>query len=147
MTPVKALKAGAALMMRTLTDDAAWVTKCQATVERLKAKEVATKAGASAQEGTRVGDAAWGPEQVEAALGSTRLDGSRSGGPEPWSTTRTSETVEAGKAKTSIHDARQTDVKKTKEVVEAPKVVGKEEEQPELQTEWEEPQRQPQQQQ
>jgi hypothetical protein len=47
------------------------------------------------------------------------------------------------KAETSRHDARQTDVKKTKEVVEAPQDAGKEEEQPELQTEREEPQRQP----
>jgi hypothetical protein len=67
MTLVKALKAGAALMMRTPTDDAAWVTKCQAATERLKAKEAAAKAGASAQEGAGVGDAARGPEQVEVA--------------------------------------------------------------------------------
>jgi hypothetical protein len=58
MTPVKALKSGAALMMRTPADDAAWVTKYQAATERLKTKEATAKAGASAQEVTKVGDAA-----------------------------------------------------------------------------------------
>jgi hypothetical protein len=62
MTPVKALKAGADLMMWTLADDATWVTKCHAATERLKAKEVAAKAGASTQEGAGVGEAARGPE-------------------------------------------------------------------------------------
>jgi hypothetical protein len=128
MTPVKALKSGAALMMRTLADDVAWVAKCQATMERLKVKEVAAKAGASAQEVTRVGDAAWEPELVEAALGGTRLDGSSIGGPEPGSTARTLETVEVGKAETSVRDARQADVEKIKEVVEALPDAGKEEE-------------------
>jgi hypothetical protein len=49
-------------------------------------------------------------------------------------TTRTPKTIEAGKAETSVHDARQTDVKKMKEVVEAPQDARKEEERPELQT-------------
>jgi hypothetical protein len=106
MTHVKALKAGTALMMRTPADTTAWVAKCQATTERLKVKEGAAKAGASGQEGAEVGDAARGPEQVEAAPGGTRLDGFGSGGPEPGSTTRTPETVEAGKAETSVRDAR-----------------------------------------
>jgi hypothetical protein len=61
------------------------------------------------------------------------------GGPEPGSTTRTLETVEAGKAKTSVRDARRADVEKIKEVVEAPPDAGKEEEHPELQLEREEP--------
>jgi hypothetical protein len=67
MTPVKALKAGTDLMMRTPADNAAWVAKCHAATERLKAKEAATKAGASAQEGAGIGEPARGPEQVEAA--------------------------------------------------------------------------------
>jgi hypothetical protein len=45
MTPVKALKAGTGLMMRTPADDVAWVTKCHATMEWLKAKEATAKAG------------------------------------------------------------------------------------------------------
>jgi hypothetical protein len=34
-TPIKALKSGAALMMRTPADDAAWVARYQAATERL----------------------------------------------------------------------------------------------------------------
>jgi hypothetical protein len=139
MTPVKALKSGAALMMRTPADDAAWVAKYQATMERLKTKEAATKAGASTQEVARVGDAAREPEPVEAALGYANLDMPGIGGLEPGSTTRTLETIKAGKAETSIRDARRMDVEKIKEVVEALPDAGKEEEQPELQLEWEEP--------
>jgi hypothetical protein len=63
------------------------------------------------------------------------------------STTRTPESVKTGKAKTSVRDARQTDVRKTKEVAEAPQDAGKEEEQSELQIEREKPQQQLQQQQ
>jgi hypothetical protein len=145
MTPVKALKASAGLMMQTLIDAAAWVAKCHAAMERLKAKEVAAKAGASAQEGAGVGKSTRGPEQVEAAPSGTRHDGPGSGGLEPGSTTRTPETVEAGRAETSVRD--QTDVKEMKEVVKAPQNAGKEEEQPELQIERGEPQRRLQQQQ
>jgi hypothetical protein len=139
MTPVKVLKSGAALMMRTPANNAAWVAKYQATMERLKTKEAAAKAGASAQEVARVGDATREPETVEAASGCARLDVPGIGGPEPGSTTRTLETIEAGKAETSIRDARRANVEKIKEVVEAPPDVGKEEEQPELQPEREEP--------
>jgi hypothetical protein len=139
MTPVKALKYGAALMMWTPADDTTWVAKYQATMERLKTKEAAAKAGASAREVARVGDATREPEPVEAAPGCARLDVPGIGGPEPRSTTRTLETVKAGKAKTSIHDARWADVEKIKGVVEAPSDAGKEEEQPELQPEREEP--------
>jgi hypothetical protein len=106
MTPAKALKAGAALMMRTPTDDAAWVARCQATTELLKAKEAMAKAGASAQEGVGVGVAAQKPEQVKTVPGAARLDEPGSGGPEPASTTRTPETVEAGKAETSARNVR-----------------------------------------
>jgi hypothetical protein len=132
MTPVKALKASTGLMMRTPVDDAARVTKCHTATKRLKAKEAAAKVGASAQEGARVGESARGPEQVEAAPSGTRHDGPGSGRLEPRSTTRAPETVEAGRAETSICDARQTDVKEKKEVVKAPQDVGKEEEEPEL---------------
>jgi hypothetical protein len=95
MTPIKALKAGAGLMMRTPADDAAWVAKCYATTERLKVKEATAKAGASAQEGAGIGEPVRGPKQVEAAPSSTEHDGPGSGGLEPGSATRTLETVEA----------------------------------------------------
>jgi hypothetical protein len=105
MTPVKALKSGAALIMRTPADDVAWVAKYQAATERLKTKEAAAEMGARAQEVTGVGDAAREPEPVEAALGGAGLDVPGVGGLEPGSTTRTQATVEAGEAKTSVHDA------------------------------------------
>jgi hypothetical protein len=89
MTPVKALKSGATLIMRTPADDVAWVTKYQATMELLKMKEAATKAGASAQEVAGVGNAVREPEPVEVALGGARLDVPGVGGPEPRSTMRT----------------------------------------------------------
>jgi hypothetical protein len=95
MTPVKALKAGVGLMMWTPADNTAWVTKCHATMERLKAKEATAKAGTSTQEGTRIGEPVWGPKQVEAAPSDTGHDRPESGGPEPGSATRTLETVEA----------------------------------------------------
>jgi hypothetical protein len=143
MTPVKALKSGAALMMRMPADDTAWVAKYEAATEWLKTKEAVAKAGASAQEVARVGDAAQEPEPVKAAPGCARLDVPGIGGLEPGSTTRTLETVEAGKAETSIRDARRADVEKIKEMVEAPPDVGKEEVQPKLQPERAEPRPQP----
>jgi hypothetical protein len=45
---VKALRSAAAVMMRTAADAAVWVTKCQATTERLKLREAAAQVGASA---------------------------------------------------------------------------------------------------
>jgi hypothetical protein len=63
-------------MMWMPADNAAWVAKYQANTERLKMKEVVAKAGASAQEVARVGDAVREPEPVEqprAVLGSTCL--------------------------------------------------------------------------
>jgi hypothetical protein len=77
MTPAKALKARATLMMRMPADAATWVARCQAVMERLKAKEAAVKAGVSAQEGTRVRDIAQLLEWVEAAPGATGLNRSR----------------------------------------------------------------------
>jgi hypothetical protein len=47
-TLVKALRSGAALMMQTAADAAAWVAKYQATAERLKLREAAAQSGASA---------------------------------------------------------------------------------------------------
>jgi hypothetical protein len=132
MTPAKALKASATLMMQTSADAAAWVARCQAATERLKVKEAAVKTGESAQEGAVVGDASQQLEQVEAAPGATRLDRSGGDGQELGSTTRTLETVEASKAATSTCDAGQADVEETRNVVEALQDAGKEEEVPEL---------------
>jgi hypothetical protein len=126
MTPVKALKSGAALIMWTPTDAATWVTKYQAALERLKTKVATAKAGASAQEVTRVGDVVRETEPVEAASGGARLDVPGVGGPEPGSTTRTQATIEAGEAETSIRDVGRADVEKSREVVEAPSDVRKE---------------------
>jgi hypothetical protein len=101
-------------------------------------KEVVAKAGASAQEVARAGDAVGELEPVEAAPGGARLDVLVVGGPELGLTTRALAPIEAGKAKTSIHDAGRADVEKAKEVVEAPPDAGKEEERLELQPEREE---------
>jgi hypothetical protein len=76
-------------MMRTPVDDVAWVTRYQAAMERLKTKEAAAKAGASAQEVAELGDATREPEPVEAARGGARLDVPDVGGPESGSTART----------------------------------------------------------
>jgi hypothetical protein len=104
-------------------------------------KEAIVKAGASAQEGAGAGDAAQQPEQVEAAPSVSRLDRSGGDGQEPGSTMRTLETVEACEAATSARDAGQAVVEETRSVVETPQDAGKEEEElPELQAEWEEPQ-------
>jgi hypothetical protein len=80
MRLAKVLKAGTALMMWTLADNAAWVTKYKAVTERLKAKEAAVKAGASAERGTGVRDAAQQSKPVEVAPGATRLCWSRGDG-------------------------------------------------------------------
>jgi hypothetical protein len=54
-------------MMRTPADNAAWVARCQATTEQLKAKEAAVKAGTSTLEGDEAGDTTQEPGRVEAA--------------------------------------------------------------------------------
>jgi hypothetical protein len=95
-------------------------------MERLKMKEVTAKAGASAQEVARVGDATREPEPIKAASGGARLDVPGVGGPEPGLTTRTQATVEAGEVKTSVRDMGRADVEKSREVVEAPPDTGKE---------------------
>jgi hypothetical protein len=143
MTPTKALKVGATLMMWKPTNDAAWVAQCQAATERLKVKEAAVKVGMSAQEGAEAGDAAREPGRVEAAPGATRLDGSGRGGHGPGFTERTPEAVEAGKAETSARIVGQAGVGKTKEVVETPQDGGKElegQQQQQQQQPWQEPQ-------
>jgi hypothetical protein len=136
LTPIKALKSGAALMMRMPADDAAWVTRYQASTERLKMKEAAAKVGASTQEVARVGDATREPELVEAAPGGTRIDVPGVGGPEPRLTVRTQAIVEAIEAEISIRDTGRANVEESREVVEAPLDAGKEAEQPEPQPAW-----------
>jgi hypothetical protein len=138
-TPIKVLKSGAALMMRTPVDDASWVARYQATTEWLKTKEATAKAGASAQEVTGLGDATREPEPVEVGPGGARLDVPGVGGPEPRSIARTQATIEAIEAETSIHDVGRADVEESREVVEAPPDVGKEAAQPESQPAREEP--------
>jgi hypothetical protein len=142
MTPtlVKALRSGAALMMRTPADDTAWVTRYKAATERLRTREAAAKVGASAQEVAGPGDAAREPEPVEVVLSGARLKVPDAGGSEPGSIATTQATVEATEAETSVHDAGRGDVKKLREVVEAPPEAGQEAAQPESQPAWEEPQ-------
>jgi flavin-binding protein dodecin len=125
-TPVKELKSGAALMMWTPTDDAAWVARYQAATERLRTKESATKVGASAQEVASPGDATWEPGLVEAVPGDARLKVPGVGGSEPGLTATTQATVEAAEAETSVRDVGWADVKESREVVEAPPNAGKE---------------------
>jgi hypothetical protein len=72
-------------MMRTPIDDAAWVARCQAATERLRMREAAAKAGASAQEVTGSGVAAQGSEPAEAVPGDARLEVPGAGGSEPGS--------------------------------------------------------------
>jgi hypothetical protein len=80
LTPIKALRSGATLMMWTPADDAAWVMRCQAVTKQLMLREAAAKAGASAQEVAGPGDAARGPEPAEAVLGDARLEVPGAGG-------------------------------------------------------------------
>jgi hypothetical protein len=56
LTPAKALKASVVLMMRTSADDAAWIAKYQAVMERLKAKESTVQADASAEEDVKASE-------------------------------------------------------------------------------------------
>jgi hypothetical protein len=89
LTPIKVLRSGAALMMRTAVDDAAWVVKYQAAAEWLRLREVATKAGASAQEVTGSGVTVQGSRPAEVVLGDARLKVPDAGGSEPGSTMTT----------------------------------------------------------
>jgi hypothetical protein len=135
-TPIKALKSGAALMMRMPADDVAWVVRYQAAMERLRTKEAAAKAGASAQEVAGFDDATREPEPIDAAPGGARLEAHSIGGSEPGSTQAIIEAVEA---ETSIRDAGRADVEESREVVDAPPDAGKEAAQPESQPTREEP--------
>jgi hypothetical protein len=120
MMPAKALKAGAALRMRMLADNAAWIARYQAATERLKAKESAVQAGASAEEDVEAGDATQQYESVEAAPGATELGRSRGDGQELGSTLRTLEIIETEEATTSARDAGQADAEDTRNVGETP---------------------------
>jgi hypothetical protein len=132
-------------MMRTPTDDAAWVMRYQAATERLRTREATAKVGASAQEVAGIGDAPRESGPIEAALGDARLDVPGVGGSEPGSTTMTQATAEATEAETSICDVGRMDVEELREVVEAPPEAGTEAAQLESQLAQEEPQPQPQQ--
>jgi hypothetical protein len=140
MTPAKALKASAALMMQTPANDATWIARYQAATERLKAKESTIQAGARAKEDIRAEDSTQQSELVESSLGTTGLGRFRGDGQEPGSTTRTLETIKGGDAATSTHDAGLADVEETREVMETPRDAGREEELLELWMKWEEPQ-------
>jgi hypothetical protein len=127
-------------MMRTAADDTAWVAKYQAAAERLRLREAAAKAGASAQEVTGSGPAARESGPAEAVPGDAGLEVPGAGGSEPGSTAMTQVTVQAAEARTSVHDAGLADVEQSKEVVEAPSEAGQETMQLESQLAREEPQ-------
>jgi hypothetical protein len=88
-TPVKALRLGAAVIMRTTADDAAWVGKYQAAVERLKLREAAAQTGASTQEVIGSGSITRGSGPAEAVLGDAELEVPNIGGSEHGSTVMT----------------------------------------------------------
>jgi hypothetical protein len=127
-------------MMRTAADDAAWVAKCQATMERLRLREVVAKAGASAQEVAGSGVTARGSGPTEAVSGDAGLEVPSAGGSERRSIATTQVTIEAAEAKTSVRNAGRVHVEKSKEVVEAPPEAGQEAAQPKSQPAREEPQ-------
>jgi hypothetical protein len=117
---VKALRSGAAVIMRTATDDAAWVMRLQATTERLKQREAATQAGVGAQEVTGPDPAAQGLGPTETVVPSgAGLEAPDSGGPEPGLTATTQASVKAAEAETSVRDTGRADVGEEQEVVEA----------------------------
>jgi hypothetical protein len=95
-------------------------------MERLRLREAAAKAGASAQEVAGSGVTARGSGPAEAVPGNAGLEVSDAGGSEPGSIAMTQATVEAAKAETSIRDVGWADVEKSKEVVEAPPEAGQE---------------------
>jgi hypothetical protein len=125
-TPVKVLWSGTAVIMRTVANDAAWVTKLQATTEWLNQREAVAQVGVGAQEVTGSDPAARGSGPTEAVVPSgARLDVPGIGRSEPGSTATAQATIEAAEAETSVHDAGQVDVEKGKEVVEAPPEAGR----------------------
>jgi hypothetical protein len=137
---MKALRSGTTLMMRTAATAAAWVAKYKAAAERLKLREVAAKAGASAQVVAGSGVAVQGSGPAEAVPGDTRLKVPGAGGLEPGSTATTQATVEAAEVGASVRDTGRADVEKSKEVVEALPEAGQEVAQPKSQLAREEPQ-------
>jgi hypothetical protein len=118
---VKALWSGAAIILRTAADAAAWVTKCQAMTERLRQWEMAAQVGTGALEAAGSDPAAQGSEPLKVVAPST-------GGPEPGSTSTAQASVEAAEAEASAHDAGRADVEQ--EVVEVPPEAGQEAAQP-----------------
>jgi hypothetical protein len=58
LTPTKALKASAALRMRTPADDVAWIARYRAATEQLKSKESSVQADERAGEDVGAGEAA-----------------------------------------------------------------------------------------
>jgi hypothetical protein len=99
-------------------------------MERLRMKEVTTKARASAQEVTGFGDATRELEPIEVGPSGARLEVPGIGGSKPGSTATTQAIVEVIENETSIRDARRADVEESREVVEAPPDTGKEAAQP-----------------
>jgi hypothetical protein len=89
-------------------------------------REATAKAGVSAQEVAGPSDATREPKPVETVLGGAKLEVPDIGGSKPRSTVMTQATVEAAEAKTSVRDVGRADVKKSREVVEAPPEARKE---------------------
>jgi hypothetical protein len=102
---MKALRSGAALMIQPPPAATAWVARYQATAERLRLREAAAKAGASAQEVTGSGPAARESGPAEAVPGDAGLEVPGAGWSESGSTAMTQATVEAAEARTSVRDA------------------------------------------
>jgi hypothetical protein len=144
LTPVKALKARIALRMRTSTDDAAWIARYQAAMERLKSTGSSIQGDASVEEAVGAGEATRRPELVEAAPSASELGRFGGNGREQGLTVGTLEAIEAIEAATSARDARQADVVETRNVEETPRDAGQEEELSEPQEEREQPRWQPQ---
>jgi hypothetical protein len=72
LTPAKALKASTTLRMRTPADDAAWLARYRAAMERLKSTGSFVQASESIGEAVGAKEAARRPKLVEAALGASR---------------------------------------------------------------------------
>jgi hypothetical protein len=76
-------------MMQTTADDAAWIAKYQPIVERLRLREAAAKAGASAQEVAGSGVVVQESGPAEALPGVAGLEVPGASGLEPGSTVTT----------------------------------------------------------
>jgi hypothetical protein len=104
LTLAKALKANVALRMRTLANDASWLARYRAVMERLKSVGSSVQVGGSIEEAVGAREAARRPELVEAGPDATELCQSREDGREPRSNVRTLEIVEVIEAATSVRD-------------------------------------------